>query len=134
MPMSWIIILAAVVCGWVVQLVLSYKQSNSFNRAVFELQRSGTVSVGVAGKRYRGGRAFVAIAVNDHGIVRDALSLSGFTTFARARPVPPLLGMKLNQVRGDREVPQISHRLREAARDASTHYRKGTVLPAPAQD
>ena len=31
------------------------------------LRRSGTVSVGAGGKRYRGGRAFVAIAVDDDG-------------------------------------------------------------------
>jgi DNA-binding transcriptional regulator of glucitol operon len=133
MPMSWIIVLAAVVAGWFVQLVLSYKQSTAFNHAVRELRRSGTVSVGAAGRRYRGGRAFVALAVDDHGIVRDALSLSGWTTFARARSVPALVGLKANQVSGDRDVPQLSHRLREAAREASTHYRRGASKTARAE-
>ena len=80
--------------------------------------RRGTVSVGVAGNRYRGGRSFVAIAVDDHGIVRDALTLRGWTTFARARPLPGLLGLKANQVKGTREVPDISRQQREAARQA----------------
>lgn len=125
MPTEWILLLAAVVCGWIVQLMMSFRQSTAFNRCVLDLRRSGTVSVGSAGKRYRGGRAFVAIAIDDHGIVRDALSLSGFTTFARARPVPALFGLKVNQVRGDRDVPHLSDRLRNAARDAATHYRLG---------
>ncbi len=59
------------------QLYLSYQQSMSFNRQVTALRRDGTVSVGVAGRRFRGGRAFVAIAVDDHGIVRNAISLRG---------------------------------------------------------
>ena len=56
----------------------------AFNRQVLRLRASGTVSVGHGGKRYRGGRAYVAIAVDDHGIVRDAISLRGF-----ARPPAP---------------------------------------------
>ena len=131
MPMSWILVLAAVVAGWIVQLMLSYRQSSAFNLAVRELRRSGTVSVGSAGRRYRGGRAFVALAVDDHGIVRDALSLSGWTTFARPRSVPWLVGLKVNQVRGDRDQPQLSHRLREAAREASTYYKRGAGAAAP---
>src|SRR3982751_6933681 len=100
MPTEWLLILAAVVAGWVVQLVMAFKQSMAFNTAVRSLRPSGKVSVGVAGRRYRGGRAYVAIAVDDHGIIRDALSLRGFTTFARAHAAPALVGLKVNQVAG----------------------------------
>jgi glucitol operon activator protein len=122
---SALVILAAVVAGWAVQLYLSYQQSMAFNRQVLRLRRSGTVSVGAGGKRYRGGRAFVAIAVDDHGIVRDALSLSGFTTFARPRPVPTLFDLKLNAVRGERDLPQLSRQQREAARQAALLFTQG---------
>jgi glucitol operon activator protein len=122
---SALVILAAVVAGWAVQLYLSYQQSMAFNRQVLRLRSSGTVSVGAGGKRYRGGRAFVAIAVDDHGIVRDALSLSGFTTFARARPVPALFDLKLSAVRGDRDLPQLSRQQREAARQAALLFTQG---------
>jgi len=125
MPTSWIILLAAVAAGWVLQLVLAFRQSMAFNNAVRVLRASGTVSVGSAGRRYRGGRAFVAIAVDDHNIVRDALSLRGFTTFARARPVPALVGLKVNQLRGDRDVPELSRLIRQAAREAATLFRTG---------
>jgi len=122
---SALVILAAVVAGWAVQLYLSYQQSMAFNRQVLRLRSSGTVSVGAGGKRYRGGRAFVAIAVDGHGIVRDALCLSGFTTFARARPVPALFGLKLNAVRGERDLPQLSRQQREAARQAALLFTQG---------
>lgn len=122
---STLLILAAVVGGWVVQLYLTYQQSMAFNRQVLQLRRSGTVSVGLGGKRYRGGRAYVAIAVDDHGIVRDAISLRGFTTFARARPAPPLFDLKANVVRGERDIPQLSRQQREAARQAALLFKQG---------
>ena len=122
---STLLILAAVVGGWVVQLYLSYQQSMAFNRQVLGLRRSGTVSVGLGGKRYRGGRAYVAIAVDDHGIVRDAISLRGFTTFARPRPTPPLFDLKVNAVRGECNIPQLSRQQREAARQAALLFKQG---------
>lgn len=133
MPTTWILVLAAVVAGWVVQLVLAYRQSAAFNHAVRDLRPHGTVSVGAAGRRYRGGRAFVALAVDDHAIVRDALVLRGFTTFARPRPAPALLGVKVNQVAGDREIPTLARQVREAAREAAEHYRRGTRTPDRAE-
>ena len=113
-----LILLAAVVAGWMVQLYLSYQQSMAFSRQVRQLRRSGTVSVGVAGNRYRGGRAFVAIAVDDHSVIRDALTLSGWTTFARARPLPALFDVKTPVVRSGRELSGLSKQQRDAARQA----------------
>ena len=103
---SALIILAAVVGGWFVQMYLTYQQSMAFNAQVRGLRRAGTVSVGASGKRYRGGRAYVAVAVDDHRIVRDALVLSGWTTFARGKAVPVLVGAKANQVLGKPGLPR----------------------------
>ena len=99
--MTWILLIAAVVAGWMVQMYLTFRQSMAFNREVVALRRRGTVSVGVAGKRYRGGRAFVAIAIDDHGIVRDALTLTGFTTLSRAKPLAGLLDVKTSRILAD---------------------------------
>lgn len=121
-PVLWLLV--AVVAGWLVQLYLAFQQSMAFTREVRRLRASGVVSVGVAGRRYRGGRAFVAIAVDDHGLVRDALSLRGVTTFARPRPLPELFGAKISHVRGDRDFPRLSRRQREAARHAASLLRR----------
>ena len=119
------ILLAAVVLGWIVQAYLTYQQSVAFNDQVRALRRSGTVSVGVAGNRYRGGRAYVAVAVDETKVVRDALTLSGWTTFARGRSLPALVGARVNQVKGDRDFPGLSTQQREAARQAVTLLQQG---------
>jgi glucitol operon activator protein len=116
MSMLWLI--AAVVAGWMVQMYLTFQQSMAFNRQVVSLRRQGTVSVGVAGRRYRGGRAYVALALDEQGVVRDALTLSGWTTFARAQPLPDLVGVTTRRVRGDRLLPGLTRQQHEAARQA----------------
>jgi len=128
--MTPLLLLGAVVAGWMVQLYLAYLQSMSFNRAVTELRKDGTVSVGSGGRRYRGGRAFVAIAVDENGVVRNAITLSGLTTFARSRALPALFDVKVNQVRGDRTFTGITPQQREAAREAATLLKSHSAAPA----
>lgn len=127
MSTDWLLILAAVVLGWVVQLFLTYRQSMAFMAERRALRRSGTVSVGAGGKRYRGGRAFVAIAAEEDGIVRGAISLSGWTTFARAKAAPQLIGLRVNRIKGDRAIEGLSTPQREAARQAATLLRHPTT-------
>jgi len=115
-----LILLVATVLGWMVQGYFTYKQSMAFNTEVRNLRRSGTVSVGVAGKRYRGGRVYIALAVDDRGVVRDARSLSGWTTFARAKTIPALLDVKASKIRGEQDLPGLTRQQREAAREAAT--------------
>jgi glucitol operon activator protein len=124
MPTEWILILLAVVLGWIVQLFATYRQSMAFNADARALRRASTVSVGAGGKRYRGGRAFVAIAADDDAIVRDAIVLSGWTTFARARPAPALVGLRVNRVKGERDIDGLTHPQREAARQAAELWRR----------
>lgn len=126
------LLIAAVVLGWLVQLYLSYQQSMSFNADVRRLRHSGTVSVGAGGRRYRGGRAFVALAFDERGVVCDAIQLSGFSTFARSRPFPTVRGLSAAAVRGDREVPGASKAQREAARQAAELLRPGAATAAAA--
>ena len=118
MPTSMLIILAAVVAGWLVQAYLSFQQSIAFNKQVVGLRRQGIVTVGVAGKRYRGGRAYVALALDEHGVVADALTLSGWTTFARGRHLVPLAGLGTGQIRGSGDIPGLTTQQRDAARVA----------------
>ena len=116
--MSPMVLIAAVVAGWMVQMYLTYQQSTAFNRQVLALRRRGTVSVGVAGKRYRGGRAFVAIAIDDRGIVRDALTLTGLTTMARGKPLAGLFDVETDRILSDEPLPGVSRTQHDAARQA----------------
>ena len=116
--MTPILLIVAIVAGWMVQMYLTYQQSMAFTRQVLALRSRGTGSVGVAGKRYRGGRAFVALAIDDHGIVRDAITLSGWTTFSRGRPLPALHGMKTSRIVAAKAVPGLSTQQLGAAQQA----------------
>jgi glucitol operon activator protein len=116
--MTPVILIVAVVAGWMVQLYATYRQAMSFNREVVALRRQGTVSVGAGGRRYRGGRAFVAIALDDRGVVRDALTLKGFTTFSRARPLPGLFDVSTRRIIAEEPLPGLSRQQHEAARQA----------------
>ncbi len=117
-----LVIIAALVAGWLVQIFFTYRQSMAFNDDVRRLRSAGTVSVGVGGNRYKGRRSFVAIAVDEGGVVRDAITLGGLTTFARAKPLPGLLDVKVSVIRGSRDIPHVSPSQRLAARQAAELY------------
>ncbi len=72
----------------------------------------------------------MAIAVDDRGLVRNAVTLQGFTTFARSRPLPALFDVKVAKVRGDRSIDGLSPQQREAARQAATLLTNQTAAPA----
>jgi DNA-binding transcriptional regulator of glucitol operon len=124
MPGPWLLILSTVVVGWIFQLYLSYRQGVAFTTDARTLRAAGTVSIGVGGNRYRGGRAYVAIAFDDRGIVRDAISLSGWTTFARAKALPQIVGLRLNVLRGERDIDGVSSPQRKAARQAAEFVKR----------
>jgi hypothetical protein len=69
----------------------------------------------------------VALAVDASGVVRDAVSLQGWTNFAGARPLPALVGAKASRVQGDKDFPSLSRQQRDAARQAAGMVREATT-------
>lgn len=118
----WFWVIVALVAGWMVQMYVTYQQATSFNRQVLALRGQGTVSVGAGGRRYRGGRAFVAVAIDPRDVVVDAVTLQGFTTFARGRELPALRGQRVSRLDGDTDVPGLSRQQRLAARQAASLF------------
>lgn len=126
------ILLAAVVLGWLLQLWLTARQSLAHVRATGRLRALGTVAVGKGGRRYRGGVAFVSLAT-DGKRVTGAMSLRGFTTFARPVDVPALVGLRLGVVAGERPIGGLKDNERVAAREAARSLRSARgAVPAPA--
>lgn len=123
---SVLLLLAAVAAGWVVQIFMTLRQSTAFNKRVVALRSQGIVVVGVAGNRYRGGRAYLALAAED-GTVRDAISLQGWTTLAKGRTVPALRGVAVSTVEGETEIPGLTRQQRAAARLAVQSLRESTL-------
>jgi len=129
------LLLAAVVAGWAVQMLLGYRQSRAFRRETAALQAYGQITVGTGGRRYRGGRAFVALAVDAGGHVRAATVLRGWTTFARSRPLYAVVGTRLNRLAGQTPVNGLDAPAREACRQAAelliSARRSGSVPRSP---
>ena len=111
-----VIMLIAVM--WFVQLFLTYKQSMRFNDVLKPLRAQGRTAVGLGGKRYRGGRAFVAIAHQGDTVV-DARMMTGFTVFARPQECPELKGLSLTLLAGDGDISGMKDKVRSAARMAA---------------
>ena len=127
---------------WAAQLLLTWQQVSTFMAEVRRLRALGTTATGVAGRRYRGGRAYVSLAATADGVVAEAVVLRGRTVGARPRRLPALVGLPLaSLVRTDDDaVPAATAGLRrnvaaaaaEAARSILEHRASERREPAAA--
>lgn len=113
----WILFLIAVM--WVFQLYLAVKQSQRFSNDLREIRTPGTTTtVGMGGYRYRGGRAFVAMAQKD-GEVTGARILSGLTVFANSKPFEDIVGHKLTDLAEGKGLENQRFKVVEATKHAA---------------
>ena len=113
----WILFLIAVM--WVFQLYLAVKQSQRFSNDLREIRTPGTTTtVGMGGYRYRGGRAFVAMAQKD-GEVTGARILSGLTVFANSKPFEDIVGHKLSDLAEGKGLENQRFKVVEATKHAA---------------
>ncbi|MBX5451635.1 transcriptional regulator GutM [Thermogemmatispora sp.] len=89
--------LAALV-AWCLQLALAYGQARRFYRDVSRLRRLGRCATAMAGGRYRGRTYVVLVAHPEQRTILAARYLSGWTVFARLRPLPQLEGRPLDEL------------------------------------
>lgn len=118
---------------WVVQLFLTYRQAMRFNDTLKPLRQQGRTAIGMGGKRYRGGRAFVAIAEKE-GIVVDARMMTGFTVFAAPKPCPELIGLSLTRLAEDGDIPGMSKKVKLAAQMAANTLLRPAADPSVAAE
>ena len=119
---------------WVFQLFLTYRQAMRFNDTLKPLRQQGRAAIGLGGKRYRGGQAFVAIAEKE-GIVVDARVMTGFTVFAGPKPCPELIGLSLTRLAEDGNIPGLSKKVKLAAQmAANTLLRPAVDLSAASEE
>jgi len=111
--------------AWAVQLFLAWRQAQKFQKELASLRKSiegGTVAIGVGGKRYRGGRAYVALLSNSQGVIEDGLLLSGFTVMAKGKPFTDYKGFHIKDVMSDdRVAANQKAKITDAARMAAEH-------------
>jgi len=110
---------------WALQLYLAWRQAATFQKDMKSLrQHAPNVAIGVGGRRYRGGRAYVALAADNEGIVRNALVLSGLSIFARAKAIGDYTGFSIEDIiTGQRAMVSRPTKVIEAAKTAAEHIR-----------
>ena len=117
-------LLLVIAAMWASQLALAYMQAKRFQADLSGLRKQGTVAVGMGGRRYRGGRAFVALTVDQNEIVQDGLVLKGFTVFAKSRQLTNYIGFSLDDIlSGNREGVDDPNKVREAAIMSAQHIK-----------
>jgi glucitol operon activator protein len=117
-------LLLVIAAMWASQLALAYLQAKRFQGDLKALRAKGTVAVGMGGRRYRGGRAFVALAADQSGVIVDGLVLRGLTVFAKSRPLHSYTGFSIEEIiSGNREVESDPKKIREAAVQSAEHIR-----------
>jgi DNA-binding transcriptional regulator of glucitol operon len=107
---------------WLFQLWFAYKQGKIFQEDIRGLRKLGTMAIGVGGRRYRGGRAFVALTCDENRIVQGALVLKGFTIFAKSKPLTKYTGFSIDDiVSGNRVALDEKVKVQEAAQNSAQH-------------
>lgn len=107
---------------WLFQLWFAYKQAKIFQDDIRGLRKQGTMAIGVGGRRYRGGRAFVALTCDENRIVKDGMVLKGFTIFAKSKLLTTYTGFSIDEIAsGDRIVQSEKKKVQEAAKSSAQH-------------
>ena len=113
----WIFPIIAVM--WIFQLYMAVKQSQRFSNQLREIRTEGTTTtVGMGGKRYVGGRAFVALAHKD-GTVTGARVLSGMSVFANGKALDEVVGKSLTDLAKGEPIPGLKSKVVKGAQNAA---------------
>lgn len=118
---------------WIAQFGMAYLQMKRFYARLKEVRRGGLTAVGLAGTKYSG-RAYAVLTVDDAGEVVAAEQFSGWTVFARLRPVPAICGMSVADVLHKSSGLPVSKPLQDAFRNAARDIqesRAGTTEDKP---
>lgn len=107
--------------AWAVQLFLAWRQAQRFQKQLSTLRKEGTVAIGLGGKRYRGGRAYVALVADDAGVVSNGLILTGLTVMAKGKPFTDYKGFHINEIISGDRVADRKEKVVAAARMAAEH-------------
>lgn len=101
---------------WGLQLYGTAKQGQQFMREVSRLRQQGETAIGASSMSRVKRRGYVALASDETDLVTGAIELSGVTVFARAKPVPELVGAPLTDLATTEDEDRRSRACRMAAR------------------
>ena len=120
---NFALIIILLVIMWTVQFGSAYFQMKRFHARMRELRQGGLTAVGLAGNQYKG-RNYAVLTIDDNDKVVNAEQFTGWTIFARLRPVPSMTGMALNEILDETTQLPVSPKLASAFRNAAHHLDK----------
>lgn len=93
-----LLLLGLLVGAWLLQIFLSTQQLRRFHKEASRLRKQGVQSsIGLAGTTYRK-KTYVVLVIDESDLVVAAAKLSGWTVFAKLKPVPQMAGIHLDQI------------------------------------
>ncbi len=130
-----VIIFIALIVGWLIQLAFSYFQTKRFHDRLTVLKRRGQrTAVGFAGSNWRR-KVYAVLVVDDLDNIVCAEQLSGWTVFAKLKPVDALVGLPVEALSEDR-AGNIPEKIWRACQNAAGYLAEDnqqatqTELPA----
>jgi len=118
---GWLFLLFATL--WIIQLMLSLLQMKQFHRQYSLLRQDGDIaSIGMSGNNWKR-KIYGILVVDTHRTIVHAQQLSGFTVFARLKPVDKLVGLSLSELELPPETLDINKKLLAAFKNAAEFIR-----------
>ncbi len=97
MNRTTIILVVMLFLSWGLQSFLSILQTKKVFKRIKELRALGRVGIGASGTIYKR-RVYTLLAVDQNDIVTNAEVLSGWTVFAKLKPIDGLKGISLHDL------------------------------------
>jgi DNA-binding transcriptional regulator of glucitol operon len=118
---------------WLLQLYLTYRQTQRFYGRVRKLRKLGMLAVGVAGGMYRG-RVYAVMVVNpETRIITHAEKMSGWTVFAGLKQIKGGTGHLLDDFLDGKVHIAVGQKALEALKNAGNDIRRALDQQAAAE-
>jgi DNA-binding transcriptional regulator of glucitol operon len=111
------IIITALALAWMLQYALSFLQLRRFYRRIHQLRRLGNVWIGMEGSAWKG-RKYAVLVVNKEKRIAHVEEFSGYTVWAKLKPVDGLDGRPISDLLDDDIELPVSRKLLLALRNA----------------
>lgn len=120
---NMLVIFALLVVMWILQFVMTYVQMRRYTKRLKVIRQAGLTAVGMGGSKYKG-RAYGVLTIDDDNQVIHAERMSGWSNFAGLRPVPDIVGMKIEDIIENQSELPVPNKLKVAFSNAASDLLK----------
>jgi len=120
---AFVTLIIFLVIMWVAQFGMSYLQMQRFYGRMKEIRKKGLTAVGLAGGQYRG-RNYAVLTVDDSDRIVHAEQFSGWTVFAKLKPVPQMIGLSVDGILQNESSLPVSDKMKSAFVSAAQYLQE----------